>query len=79
MKDFFEEMMGAQEVLQDVYPKIAEIKSKVAFQSFIGTLVDSWCGAREMTSEETFELLQEVCDVQKSVHEQLGVMKCADC
>lgn len=75
--EMFEQMqetiMNASKVLTEVYPKIAEL-DRIGFMMILGTMVDQWCGDHNMTSNETFDLMSELCDVQKDVHAQLGVM-----
>lgn len=71
---FFEIMEQATTAMEEAYPLIEKITDKTAFMMVMGTIVDSWCGKQGMSSEETFEMMAQICEAQKGVHAELGVM-----
>lgn len=75
--EMFEKMQEtvayASKVLTEIYPKISKL-DRIGFMMLIGTAVDQWCVDHDMTSEETFALMAELCETQKAVHAEIGAM-----
>lgn len=74
MGNFYEVMEQATTAMKEAYPLIEKITDKMAFMMVMGTIVDAWCGKQGMSSEETFEMMSQICKAQKDVHVEFGVM-----
>lgn len=66
------EMERSAKILDKLYEDIRTLSDK-SFMSLIGTIIDQYGADHGWTSEQTLDVLKTLADVQKSVHEQIGM------
>jgi len=60
--------------LQDIYPKIREIETPVAFTALLGTLIDQWVADHDLELEDGIKIVESLLSVMPGVHESEGQM-----
>ncbi len=69
----FLELIICDEIMTEVYPRVKTL-SEQSFLALLATMTDQYASDHNMTADETFSILEQLADIQKMVHRDLGAM-----
>lgn len=67
-----EKLMEAHDISNVMLDKMLEMDKEYFFAA-IATMVDSWFKIHELNSEDAQEMMEQLCLIQKCVHEEMGL------
>ena len=72
--DMMRDLENTFKVLEDIYPRVKEIKYLENFSALLGVIIDQYAADHEIETEEMSKILDGLVEAHKAINRDMGRM-----